>query len=328
MKDKNSEALQLAEEILKNIELNEMPLRNVVLKCARLARLTDNEQAVELFNYELAGYPKDSNGFVLAEAFSLARFANRTYQEKDKTGNPNEYMFPQTVAELESSVESAKEQLKVAFDTSQSVSSSNPYQHILPPAGNTYERTILRTSIVDGSKKIDQLKVAYYKYILSVYYQLKFGNINEVIFSKRRLIVDKLLSEKLPEAFQKFISIYENLRSENGEDWANSVNSCRRLLADVADYLYPSGSDVIKVDKNKIKLNDANYIARLKQYIKTKTKSKRFNDIIGSNLDYIGNRIDSIYAAASKGTHSKILKDEAERYVIFTYLLLSDILSL
>ncbi len=154
MKDKNIETLQLAEEIVKNIEITEIPLSNIVLKCARLARLTNNQKAMDLFNYELAGYPKDENGYVLPEAFSLARYANRTFQQKDQTGKSLEYMFPQTVAELESAVDAAREQLKVAFDTDVSVSSSNPYQHVVAPIGNTMERAGLRQIITDNSHKI------------------------------------------------------------------------------------------------------------------------------------------------------------------------------
>lgn len=328
MKDKNEETLQLSEEILRNIELSEIPLRNVVLKCARLARLTNNQNAMDLFNYELAGYPQDENGFILAEAFNLARYANRTFRQKDQSGN-NEYMFPQTVAELEAEVDAAKEQLRVAFDTDVSVSSSNPMQHVIAPMGNTIERASLRQIITESSKKIDQLKVAYYRYVLGVYYELKFGIITEDIFSKKKGFVDKILSEKLPEAIKKFVSIYENLKSGNEEDWANAVHSCRRLLSDIADYLYPPSDEIINVGKDiKIKLNAENYIARLKQYIKNKAESERFIEIVGSHLDYIGDRIDSIYNASNKATHAKVTKEEAERYVIYTYLLLSDIFGL
>lgn len=100
MKDKNTQILQLSEEILKNIELSEITLSNVVLKCSRLARLTGNQKAMDLFYYELAGYPKDKNGYVQPEAFELARHANRTFYKKDKSGKSIEYMFPETVAEL------------------------------------------------------------------------------------------------------------------------------------------------------------------------------------------------------------------------------------
>jgi len=327
MKDKTTEVLQLAEEILRNIELNEIPLRSVVLKCARLARLTDNQKAMDLFKYELVGYPTDDSGFVIFEAFELARQANRTSRQKDKTGKMGEYMFPQTIATLESELEAARDQMKVAFDRDISFSSTSPYA--LPPAGNHLERLELRQLITEKAKKIDQLKVMYYNYALEVFYKLKFGNLAEEIFEKRKLFVEKFLGEILPETLQKFISVYENLNSEQQENWANAVHSCRRAIKDVADYLYAPSEQLIEgEDGVKIKLDDDHYIARLKEYIKGKSSSKTFKSIVGSHLSYIGDRLNVIYKASTKGSHEKVTKEEAERYVIYTYLLLGDILSL
>lgn len=76
MESKNSEILKLADEILKNIELSEIPLQSIALKCTRLARITNNQNAMNLFQYELAGYPKDNNGYIPVDAFNLARYAN------------------------------------------------------------------------------------------------------------------------------------------------------------------------------------------------------------------------------------------------------------
>ena len=329
MKEKSEEALKLSEEILKNIELSEIPLQSVVLKCSRLGRLTNNQSAVDLFRYELAGYPQDKNGSILIEAFNLARNVNRVFSQKDKIGVVGEYIFPETVAELEIEVETAKEQMKVAVDKNVSVSSSNPDQYVMSPLGNTFERTGLRDIITAKSKKLNKLKSGYYNYVLGVYYELKFGDIVEGIFEKRRENVSKYLSETLPETLKKLVSVYENLRSENKEDWANAVHSCRRVLKDIADFFYPPNNLEIDVDGGKkIKLDEEKYIVRLKQYIKSKNESERFNEIIGSHLDYIGDRIDAIYSASTKGSHADVRREEAERYMIYTYLLISDLISL
>jgi len=40
--NQTEETLALAEEIIKNIELQEIPLSNIVLRCTRLARITRN----------------------------------------------------------------------------------------------------------------------------------------------------------------------------------------------------------------------------------------------------------------------------------------------
>ena len=325
MESKNNEVLQLSEEILRNIELSEIPLQNIVLKCTRLARLTSNQKAMNLFHYELAGYPKDNNGYVLTDAFSLARFANRTFYDQKRN---SEVMFPETVAELESELETAKIQMSVAFDRDVSVASSNPQQYVLSPIGNSLERYGLRQIITEKSKKLNQLKIGYYNYVLGVYYELKFGNITEGIFEKRKLLVDKYLSANLPETLKKFVSVYENLRSENEEDWANAVHSCRRVIKDVADFLFPPTKEGIELDGKKYELDEDHYIIRLKQFIKQKSNSERFTEIIGSHLNYVGDRIDTIYSASTKGTHAKVTQEEAERYVIYSYLLLGDILSL
>jgi AbiTii len=327
--DKSEEILHLAEEILKNIELQEISLSNIVLRCSRLARITGNQPAMDLFKYELTGYPADDQGFVLAEAFQLARYANRTFRQKDKVGIIKEYLFPQTVAELENELEAAKEQMKVAFDRDISVSSANPTQHVWSPIGNGTERAGIRLIITEKSKKLDQLKSGYYNYVLGVYYETKFKNITEDIFGNRKLIVDKALSVLLPTAFEKFVSVYTNLQSEKPEDWANAVHSCRRILKDFADFLCPATDEVIDIGNHKtVKLSNENYIVRLKQFIKLNINSTSLKKVIGSNLEFIGDRIDSIYKSTTKGTHAKVEQKEAESYVMYTYMLIGDILEL
>ena len=49
----------------------------------------------------------------------------------------------------------------------------------------------------------------------------------------------------------------------------------------------------------------------------------------GSHLRYLGDRLDSVVLAGHKGTHDDIVsREEADRYVVYTYLLVGDILSL
>ena len=50
---------------------------------------------------------------------------------------------------------------------------------------------------------------------------------------------------------------------------------------------------------------------------------------MGSQLGFLGDRLDALVDAANKGTHSTIItKEEADRYVVYTYLAVGDILSL
>lgn len=92
--------------------------------------------------------------------------------------------------------------------------------------------------------------------------------------------------------------------------------------------LYPAKDEPILVDGRKILVGKDQYINRLIQFINSKSGSKTYADIAGADLGSIGKRIDAINNAVCKGTHSDVTKEEASRYIIHTYLLISDIISL
>ncbi|MFP3813149.1 hypothetical protein, partial [Bacillus sp. SIMBA_005] len=64
VKNRNLEALNLSEEILRNFELNEIPTQHIVLKCLRLARLINDFNAVEWLKYEANGFAINEEGYL------------------------------------------------------------------------------------------------------------------------------------------------------------------------------------------------------------------------------------------------------------------------
>ena len=76
------------------------------------------------------------------------------------------------------------------------------------------------------------------------------------------------------------------------------------------------------------KLGKNQYINRIIAFIEENSTSERFKSIVGSHLKYIGDRLDSIFKATQKGSHSTVNKEEADRYVLYTYLVINDILTL
>ena len=187
--------------------------------------------------------------------------------------------------------------------------------------------------IVEARKKIlHKIKITIFNYTTNIYYQLKYSSVPRDIFENVRKNTDASLAELIPEAVQKFVSVYSNIQSTNKEDLSNAVHSCRRILKAVADKFYPpnpNGMSEIKIDGKLIKVGPENYINRLMIYIQNKSDSQRFKEVVGSHLNYIGDRLDSLYSASTKGSHVEISSiEEAERYIIFTYLLIGDILRL
>ncbi len=72
-KDRNKEALDLSEEILRNFELREIPTQNIVLKCLRLARLTNDFDSVEWLKQEANGFELTEEGFMTNVAWRAAK---------------------------------------------------------------------------------------------------------------------------------------------------------------------------------------------------------------------------------------------------------------
>lgn len=324
------EALSLSDEILRNIEVGDMPLARVALKTARLARLLNDFSQQKTMEYEASGYPYGPGG-VQPEVYELAVAAGREDQAKETSGEIKRTIYVSSIEELEHEVKALDSAISAARDPDVSLSSANPNQVVHAPTGNILERNSLRTSAQQAQRRLSSRRSYIYSYVLRKNYELRFSGIADDIFSRIRERVDSAIGTRIPGAAQKLAAVYENLQSENPESWANAVHSCRRILQDLADALYPARADVVKAAGGKaktIKLGADNYINRLIAYLEEKSSSERFRELTGSNLAYVGDRLDSVFQAAQKGSHATVSKEEADRYVVYTYLLAGDILSL
>ena len=116
------EAASLAADLLKNIELSELPLTNMFMKGVRLARLLNDSEMQQTFQYEVSGYPSAPDG-VLPEVWKYCAIAKRTYSDKDKEGKVTERANIKSIAELEQQISAASAQLGVATDPNFSISS-------------------------------------------------------------------------------------------------------------------------------------------------------------------------------------------------------------
>lgn len=325
------EAQELAGDIVKNIELSEISLEKCALKAARLARITNDFEMEKLFQFEVSGYLHRPDG-VGPEDWKRAGLAERHYQKKDtKTQETKTYMFLESIGQLEETLEVQKISLEAAKDPNVSISSANPNQYV-SQFGNGIERNNIRQNITNISQRIASRRAIIYQYATKIYYEIKFSGIADDVFARIRERADSRIGEVIPDSIKKFSAIYDNMRSDNPEDWSNAVHSCRRILQDLADQLFPAQADRIveSVGKSKtIKMGPDQYINRLMAYAEDNSESERFQDIVGSHLRFLGERLDSIFKAAQKGSHSTIIdKREADRYIAYTYMVVGDILTL
>ena len=323
------ECTELSCEILKNFELSEIPVGNIILKCLRLCRLLGDQDGILLFSFESCGYPRGADGKYTTEAQRMAVLAHRDFRQYDHSAKKFvDYLSYALISDIESGIDTLQIKLAASTDPNISLTSANPNQYLHAPAGNSEERSRITSQIQQKTQILAQVKGALYNYILSIYNKLVYGNIVEDIFTESRMKVNENLGEYCPKSIEKFVSVYENLSSDNPEDYANAVHSCRRILLDLADALYPPSDTPIQVNGRSIKIGADQYINRLIQYINSKSNSDTYKAIVGSDLSSIGERLDAVNGAVCKGTHTDITKEEAQRYIIHTYFLISDIISL
>ena len=326
------EAEALSSDILRDIELTGIPLSVVVLKALRLARILNDFDMQQIFEWESGGYPRNASG-VSRGGWEAGEKAGRAFFKRDpESETPQQRVYIESIEEMEHTVTIGSDSLQAAHDPDVSISSANQMQRIQMPRGNASERENIRNRTHIAVMRLSSRRTFIYNYAVRKYYELKFSGLVDDVFGRIRASVDADIGILVPDAVKKFAAVYDNLRSSNPEDWANAVHSCRRVLQDLADAVFPPQAvprTRIKDGKEvHIKLGSDHYINRLVAYVDDSSASARFTEIVGSYLKYIGDRLDALFGAVQKGSHSTVTKEEADRCVVYTYLLVGDILKL
>lgn len=222
------------------------------------------------------------------------------------------------VSQLEQNIETGKMRIQAAHDPTSYSVDITPLAIARTKGGR--ERLAIVKDIALQTKWIGKISGKLYDYVLNIYNRLQYGNIIEDIFTESRISTNEKLMELCPDSIRKFISVYENMDSDNPEDWANAIHSCRRILNDFADSIYLPSDDPITLKNGKtIKIGKDQYINRLIQFIAGKSDSKIYYSVVGADLQSIGERLDTINNAICKRTHTDITKDEASRYLIHIF---------
>ena len=161
--------------------------------------------------------------------------------------------------------------------------------------------------------------------------EIKFGKFELDIFEETRKVVDMELSKRCPKAFEKLTEAYEDLiKSESPLAFQQTAHACRVILKDFADAIYPVSDKKTfnDLDGKSHPIKDDDYINRIIACVQENTDSKSAREFIKNSLLYLGNFLTSINDLTSKGTHKEISKEDANRCLIYTYLILGDIIKL
>jgi hypothetical protein len=294
---RRAEALELADQLLNDIEMSSIGPMDIARKTSRLARLLDDAEAMKWLSFEVGGYPSP----LTVEATQAARRSNRvmTPEEDDDS---EEMLATGTLGQIEALVDGAKARITVA-------------------SGSSAERTQVQGVVVRLQPVIDKVVGSMHAYVVEQYQELRFGSAVESAFEVVRRDVDSSIGALVPSALPMLSAAFENATSSNPEDWASAAGTCRRLLKAVADAVRPPGEPV-----EGRAMGDSNYINRLVDWIFQNSNSATAAKVVTADLAYLGKRLDAADSAGHKGAHAMVSRFEASRFITGTYLMLGDVL--
>jgi DNA uptake protein ComE-like DNA-binding protein len=158
----------------------------------------------------------------------------------------------------------------------------------------------------------------------SLYHRLEFSTSASTVFDVIKESIDDKLVSLAPELGEKLMLSFENVSAgKNQENWSQALTTCRRLLEELADKIYPPRETAL----NNRQLGKTQYINRLWAFMDEKIESESNKKLAKAHIDLIGSYLDATHKITNKGVHSEVTRFEAIRTVLHTYLVIGNILA-
>ena len=148
--------------------------------------------------------------------------------------------------------------------------------------------------------------------------EAQFSETSRSIFEEYQSEVDKILSERAGQAFERFPAVFERLGRRDPEAISHALSTCRRIIDAFADAMFAARDVPVLVDGQPLDCGKDKPRNRLRAYLAANMPSKSRRDRLNKNL---GER----YSKISAGVHSDVTVDEARALVLNTYLFLGEI---
>lgn len=318
----SSHILELARELIDDVELSRLAPEQLLLKASRLARLIDNKEMSRWLLYELNGYTNDP----------IARKIMLLFGRLDS--EEAEYGYFQPLAGISGAISAMQSQIQqLSVPNIQfAPSSANPNEWVMGWAGQTAQAVAkpaqevlqrmqtLTTAVTNLSGVRSRVLNAIHEFATKVYYERAFIGLAESIFEKHRTAIDDLLKTSAVDVLEKIPAIYDRLSAGDLEAISQALNSVRRMIKAFADAVYPAGEGSVELNGHKYDIGSDKVLNRIKLFVNSGCTSASRCERLNKNLRYVHER-------ASAGTHSDVTPEEARALFLQTYLTLGEILS-
>jgi hypothetical protein len=314
-------AREAAYALVDALELQNKPILECLMIAQRLARLERDEDAQRWLELETRGYPAELAPGHLGWCGKYAlRFAAG-----------NKVTSRNSLPTMEVNVLVTKDQ----FDSLRSnhVATGEPIDNFTV-ASATKEVLAARVRLMQQARdahtlavtQFTRMKASLHSYAVDSLIALELGDEAEDIFEAARTDVDAFIREHCPSAAQQLIAASERLRDDTAEGLSHALTSCRRLINNVADAVFPPQSEPYTDGRGKArKAGPDEYKNRLLAFIETRVTSGSTRSILQAQVNELAARVDSVNDKACKGVHDTVTPEEARLVVIHTYLLVAEV---
>jgi len=302
--DRHASALQLAEELLTDIELSRCQAQQIVLKASRLARLMRADEAQAWLGYEINGYPNDGSADEV-----ITRMGRWTDEERKKA-----YFVP--LARLAATADAQQSKLASmqvsSFGGDYATIAAREHQQAL-------EATAKGLAIIHT---VESNVISYiHTWVTRAYHELLFSDLQSDLFAAAQSEIDGRLTPLAGSALSKIESISERLRDGDTESVSQAMSTCRRLIDAAADALFPAGDEPYQLGEVSLKVMQNNVLNRLQAYVADRVESK-------GRRDRLRRTLSDLYDRSSTGTHGEVDVVEARYLFLSTYVTLGELLAL
>jgi hypothetical protein len=295
--------LELAKELLDDIELSRLSAESLLLKASRLARWVGSDEIKYWINLEMQGY-NSSNKISLKYMGITGRW---TDQEEGKG-----YWGP--LAQQEAALEA--QNIKLRSLTTPDTSGDWAFR-VMQMHQQQMSATTKYISTLSGIRS--RVLAHLHNFVSEVYYEKEFDSLSESIFEKYKSDVDTLISEHCGDVLQQIPSVMSRLAEGDAESISQALSTARRIIDSFADSIFPPTDETINIGGNEVTLGASKHQNRINAFVHQRIDSRSRKTKIRQNLS-------NLYDRVSTGVHNDVTAEEARSLFLNTYLLLGEVL--
>jgi hypothetical protein len=189
------------------------------------------------------------------------------------------------------------------------------------------QRQVLEPVILETGQIVERVRDTIWAFLIETESQLERGQQSSSIFDRAQGYINSALAQHAPAAAAAFVAAQERLSEGSDEALSHALTSCRRVLKDLADALFPATDEVVVGDDGVERvMSDEYYKNRLLEYVKREMGKHAHSTVVLASLQSLGSRLNALDQLANKGVHDQVSIAEAETCIVWTYLFAGDVL--